>query len=87
LGWETEFLGALCEDGFLVGFRGEEGECYGEDCEEDYGPLCPAPGFADGDERADYGSLIQVSFECRMRKGGWEEETYPNAGPRNGLRI
>jgi hypothetical protein len=66
---------------------GEEGETDGEDCEEDYGPLGPAPGFADGDERADYGTLIRVSFESTARRGGWEEKTYPNAGPRNGLRI
>jgi hypothetical protein len=74
LGWETEFLGALCEDFFLIGFRGEEGECYGEDGEEDYSPLGPAPGFADGDEGADYGSWVGVSFESRTRRGGWEEK-------------
>jgi hypothetical protein len=65
LGWETESLSSFREDSFLVGFRGEESECYGEDGEEDYGPLGPAPGFADGDEGANYRSLIRVSFEGR----------------------
>ena len=61
-GWDRngETFGATEEDCFLVRFAHEEcGDC-GEDGEEDYGPLRPAPRFANSNESANYRSS-QVS--------------------------
>jgi len=54
-GWKdvAAFLGTALEEGFLVGFLGDDSEEEGENGEEDEGPLSPAPRFADGYEGAD----------------------------------
>jgi hypothetical protein len=61
------------EKRFLVGFGGEEGEDKRENGEEDQGPLGPAPRFADGDERTDYGSLAGMLARFSASKSrNWE---------------
>lgn len=61
-GWRTWWDGdvetfcAAEEDLFLVGFFGKKCKDYGEDGEEDDGPLCPLPVLTYGDEGTYYGS-------------------------------